>query len=56
MHVYFFGCWNQAGHYLWLPGGGWASRAEREIFAAGGGLDGTLAPRRMRRDRRQPPA
>lgn len=52
--VYFFGCWNEAGHDLWAPGGRWVTRAENALFSSGG-LDGTLAPRRMDRDRRRGP-
>ena len=42
---YFFGCWNQAGHFMYLPGG----RREWNGPAYYGDhihLDGTLAPRR----------
>jgi hypothetical protein len=46
----FFGCWNQAGHYLFVPGGRSAySAGLRERFEYYGDrvhLDGTLAPRR----------
>lgn len=49
----FFGCWNKAGHFLFVPGG-------RSAYSAGLGtqfeyygdhvhLDGTLAPRRYKR-------
>lgn len=46
----FFGCWNQAGHYLFVPGGQTAYSAglgERfEYYGDRVHLDSTLAPRR----------
>ncbi len=49
---YFFGCWNAAGHYLFLPNGEWPSRKGRktqyhqaETFGADIHIDGALAPR-----------
>jgi len=48
--VFFFGCWNQAGHFSWAPGGEYVRRADA-IEHYGGDrihLDGTLAPRKMK--------
>lgn len=53
MRVYFFGCWNEPGHHLWGPGGRWLPRHEQSVFEGECNLDGTLAPRRMGRDRRR---
>lgn len=46
---YFFGCWNQPGHYLHGPDGKWDHRLEYYNNGAGRvHLDGTLAPRKHR--------
>ncbi len=45
---FFFGCWNQAGHYLFAPGGADTPRG-LEYFGYHGQrihLDSSLAPRR----------
>jgi hypothetical protein len=42
----FFGCWNEAGHFMWSPGGGRPRRSDDVEYAAPGvHLDGSLAPR-----------
>jgi hypothetical protein len=58
---FYFGCWNRAGHYLFLPGGGGAhSDSDGGIVNYGppdpaekyyprAHLDGTLAPRKGKR-------
>jgi hypothetical protein len=47
MKCFYFGCWNQAGHFLFLPGGRSAREERLEMY--GGAqhihLDGSLAPR-----------
>jgi len=58
--VYYFGCWNSPGHYLHAPGGAWPKDGRwREYYAGLDGqpvhIDGTLAPRKMGRDRRYAP-
>jgi hypothetical protein len=46
----YFGCWNEPGHFLYLPGGGSAREHRLESYGKGEvHLDGTLAPRRIRR-------
>lgn len=48
--VYFFGCWNAAGHYLFAPGGRSVRECDPERFVLNGEryhIDGTLAPRRF---------
>lgn len=45
---FFFGCWNEAGHYLWAPRAGNGPR-DLEYYGNRVHLDGTLAPRRDRR-------
>jgi len=54
MKAYFFGCWNQAGHFMWAPGGG-RPTADRDDTILGPEHrgrypDGTLAPRRLNTD------
>ena len=48
----YFGCWNEAGHYLWLPGKRSAGREyqyrKHEYARDGVHLDGALAPVRTR--------
>ena len=51
---FFFGCWNDAGHYLFVPGGGSAfqvvGKETEHIQHYSKGvwhIDGTLAPRRF---------
>ena len=47
---WYFGCWNNAGHYLHLPGGKWDHRLEHYGNQPDRAhLDGTLAPRRHKR-------
>ena len=49
--IYFFGCWNAAGHYLFAPGGRtvYATDGRREIEVVDGiHLDANYAPRRDR--------
>ncbi len=50
MDCLYFGCWNQSGHYLFLPGGQSAHR-QSSIELYGGAerihLDGSLAPRKI---------
>lgn len=46
---FYFGCWNQAGHFMFAPGGRsvpWEER--REYYGDRIHLGGTLAPRRMK--------
>lgn len=45
--VFFFGCWNEPGHYLHEPGGRVSWKLSDAIASAGDGrhIDGTLAPR-----------
>ncbi len=47
--VYFFGCWNESGHYLHEPGGRRARGDGPEWYGDRRHLDGTLAPRIDRR-------
>lgn len=54
IRAYFFGCWNEAGHFLWSRGG-YSAESSRDFPRAERALDGTLAPRRMGRDRRRGP-
>lgn len=51
MRVYFFGCWNESGHFLHAPRGRrlWDDRVTYYGGAARIHLDGTLAPRRASR-------
>jgi hypothetical protein len=49
--AYYFGCWNQAGHYLFGPHGSHVPYEEREkieLYADGLHLESSLAPRRTR--------
>jgi hypothetical protein len=52
MKAYFFGCWNQPGHYLFHPGGSSVLRSEEEgpivTLPNGAHIDGGLAPRKHR--------
>lgn len=52
MRVYYFGCWNQAGHYMFGPHGGFVHSSEYRALECYGAdrrhIDGTLAPRRGR--------
>lgn len=50
MKAFFFGCWNEAGHYLFHPGGSSAYKEEDKItvLANGAHIDGSLAPRKHR--------
>ena len=56
MRVFFFGCWNAAGHYLFAPGGrsvAWRESDTVTYYGEGARrrhIDGTLAPRRLARD------
>lgn len=45
MKVLYFGCVNQAGHYLWLPGPVSAYREKTPWGPEGWSLDGTIAPK-----------
>ncbi len=45
---FYFGCWNDPGHYLWLPGGR-KHYGAATYYGSRVHLDGTLAPRRLRR-------
>lgn len=48
---FYFGCWNDAGHYLFARGGRDVPYAERkpvETFGDDVHIDGSLAPRRTR--------
>jgi len=54
IRCFYFGCWNQSGHYLFAPGGHEPPYADRErvvYYSESDGellhLDGTLAPRRL---------
>lgn len=50
MTCLYFGCWNQPGHYLFLPNGKWDHRLEYyDNQADRVHLDGTLAPRLLKR-------
>lgn len=52
MKCFYFGCWNEAGHFLFLPGGRSARGDHRlETYNGGAHLDGTLAPRVSNRTR-----
>ena len=54
MKCFFFGCWNDAGHYLFAPGGRALHHdlSERVVWYGDRvHLDGTLAPRRDRAGR-----
>lgn len=55
MSAYFFGCWNESGHFLFAPGGQRPYREEDAIVYYGKRLhlDGTLAPRRDTRQWRE---
>lgn len=53
---FYFGCWNESGHYLFGPGGDSGNSrtyAERDRLCQYGAdrvhIDGTLAPRRIKR-------
>lgn len=49
MRVYYFGCWNVSGHYLFAPGGGHVPyEIEDRIvyYNDRAHIDGSLAPRR----------
>jgi hypothetical protein len=53
--AFFFGCWGEPGHYLFLPGGRIAPREDDERLTRlpnGAHIDGGLAPRISRRDRK----
>ena len=49
MRCYYFGCWREAGHFLWAPGGQSVHYTERGKIENYGNprihIDGTLAPR-----------
>ncbi len=50
---FYFGCWNEAGHYLFAPGGGHVPHKEEQKIVYYGDhmhLDASLAPRRLRAD------
>lgn len=53
MDMYYFGCWNEAGHYLYAPNGKYIGRGDRIVWYGSGlnrrHIDGTLAPCRYRR-------
>ncbi len=40
--LYYFGCWNQAGHYLHAPGGEWVDKAGPFDYH----IDGCFPPKR----------
>lgn len=51
---FYFGCWNESGHYFFKPGKAWFPYEERkalDLYVSPAGLthhiDGTLAPRRL---------
>lgn len=49
--IYYFGCWNAPGHYLFIPDGAKPRGIEPEWYVMGDerrNIDGTLAPRRFR--------
>lgn len=49
--VYYFGCWNSTGHYLYAPGGAAVRECQPEWFTTHGerrNVDATLAPRRFK--------
>src|SRR6267142_2718182 len=56
MRVFYFGCWNSAGHYLFLPGGQSAYRGFSDLEYCNSPdkegyrthLDGALAPRKRK--------
>lgn len=49
MRILFFGCWNQAEHFMWSPGGGSSRHTDAiEYFGDRIHLDGTLAPRKWK--------
>lgn len=53
MRILFFGCWNQAGHFMFSRGGGQPRHYGGAEYYGGDEqikihLDGTLAPRRMK--------
>lgn len=48
MKALYFGCWNQAGHYLVAPGGGRPVLSHEESYALSRELDGAFAPKRKR--------
>lgn len=51
MKAFFFGCWNTAGHYLFVPGGqsaylaGFQEEDRKLVRVFDGHVDGGLAPR-----------
>lgn len=51
---FYFGCWNEPGHYLFAPGGKSVYRRDVDYYTGGSGkrrhLDATLAPRKMGRE------
>lgn len=49
MRVYFFGCWNEPGHYLHTPGGYSPHDPRVAEYGAGIRVDGSLAPRLVKR-------
>lgn len=51
--VYFFGCWNEPGHFMFAPGRRSVLSAERQGIEFYGGderihIDGSIAPRKAR--------
>lgn len=45
---FYFGCWNEAGHFLFAPGGrmvSWQESKKIDTYGPGHHLDGSLAPR-----------
>lgn len=46
--VYFFGCWNQPGHYLFGPGGTYPRGTPFDSFTSDVCIDANYAPRRAR--------
>jgi hypothetical protein len=53
IRCFYFGCWNEAGHYLFAPGKAWHAQDAAIVYYTGGlprerrHLDGSLAPRRL---------
>jgi hypothetical protein len=54
MRIFYFGCWQVSGHYLWTPGGHRFFGREDGVVYYGDHihLDGTLAPRQIRENTR----
>lgn len=48
IRAFFFGCWNEAGHHLWEPGGRWPKKPTPFDMYRGVSLDANYAPLRRR--------